>query len=232
MFVDFYHGGCSTVRVRSSARSGSRRLRQSRSRRGDRRRVCGFVADDVIERPALPGHCRRRTASSGRGRPRGLVEQRCQRARCGRRRFTRHRGLQQAGTDAHMRISDDYGATFGPRIIVSAFCRDCPEGGSQPMGIDARGGDILVEVLQRRRGATGLQRTWVPHPQRRRELGRDASQPRPEVRRSPGRYARRSLGRQSCARLSLSVATPGHHVPRAQHLAQTERSRRPSVRDE
>jgi hypothetical protein len=47
----------------------------------------------------------------------------------------------------HMRISDDYGATFGPRIIVSSFCRDCPEGGSQPMGIDARDGNILVEVL-------------------------------------------------------------------------------------
>ena len=47
----------------------------------------------------------------------------------------------------HMRISENYGASFGPRIIVSKFCRDCPEGGSQPMGIDARGGDILVEVL-------------------------------------------------------------------------------------
>lgn len=48
----------------------------------------------------------------------------------------------------HMRISDDHGANFGPRIIVSNFCRDCPEGGSQPMGIDARDGDILVEVLR------------------------------------------------------------------------------------
>ncbi|HYI21867.1 MAG TPA: hypothetical protein VEX62_04440 [Candidatus Limnocylindrales bacterium] len=47
----------------------------------------------------------------------------------------------------HMRISENYGATYGPRIIVSTFCRDCPEGGSQPMGIDARNGDILVEVL-------------------------------------------------------------------------------------
>jgi hypothetical protein len=47
----------------------------------------------------------------------------------------------------HMRISENYGATFGPRIIVSTYCRDCPEGGSRPMGIDARNGDILVEVL-------------------------------------------------------------------------------------
>lgn len=46
----------------------------------------------------------------------------------------------------HMRISETRGRTFGARIIVSSFCRDCPEGGSSPASVDARSGRILVEV--------------------------------------------------------------------------------------
>ena len=46
----------------------------------------------------------------------------------------------------HMRISPDHGATFGPAIIVSSYCLNCPEGGSGPTSIDARNGRILVEV--------------------------------------------------------------------------------------
>ncbi|MGZ5398310.1 MAG: hypothetical protein ACXWEI_23505, partial [Mycobacterium sp.] len=46
----------------------------------------------------------------------------------------------------HMRISDNRGQTLGPRIIVSNFCRDCPEAGSSPEAIDVRGGNILIEV--------------------------------------------------------------------------------------
>jgi hypothetical protein len=48
----------------------------------------------------------------------------------------------------HLRISDDLGSSFGPRIIVSKFCRNCPEGGSQPDSVAVRGSDILVEVLR------------------------------------------------------------------------------------
>lgn len=48
----------------------------------------------------------------------------------------------------HMRISEDYGATFGSRVIVSNYCRNCDDGGSRPMSVDALNGDILVEVLQ------------------------------------------------------------------------------------
>jgi hypothetical protein len=46
----------------------------------------------------------------------------------------------------HMRISEDHGATFGPKVIVSRYCLDCPEAGSVPFSIDARAGRILVEV--------------------------------------------------------------------------------------
>jgi hypothetical protein len=48
----------------------------------------------------------------------------------------------------HARISDDMGASFGPRIIVSMFCRNCPEGASQPDSVAVRGSNILVEVLR------------------------------------------------------------------------------------
>ena len=48
----------------------------------------------------------------------------------------------------HVRIRDGYGAPFGPRIIVSRFCRNCPEGRSQPESVDVSGGNILVEVLR------------------------------------------------------------------------------------
>ena len=48
----------------------------------------------------------------------------------------------------HVRIRDGYGAPFGPRIIVSRFCRNCPEGRSQPESVDISGGNILVEVLR------------------------------------------------------------------------------------
>ena len=46
-----------------------------------------------------------------------------------------------------MKISDDRGTTFGTKIIVSTFCRDCPEGGSFPESVDVRGNSIVVEVL-------------------------------------------------------------------------------------
>ena len=45
-----------------------------------------------------------------------------------------------------MIVSDDRGATFGGRIIVSNYCRDCPEGGSSPESVDVLGPNILVEV--------------------------------------------------------------------------------------
>jgi hypothetical protein len=48
----------------------------------------------------------------------------------------------------HMRVSEDYGATFAPRIIVSKYCLDCPEGGSAPQSVDARYGLIYVSVLK------------------------------------------------------------------------------------
>lgn len=48
----------------------------------------------------------------------------------------------------HLRTSDDYGAPFGPRIIVSNYCRNCPRGGSEPLSVDVRGDLILVEVLR------------------------------------------------------------------------------------
>jgi hypothetical protein len=46
----------------------------------------------------------------------------------------------------HMRISDDGGQTFGPRIIVSHFSTNTCCAGSQPLSVDARNGRILVEV--------------------------------------------------------------------------------------
>lgn len=46
----------------------------------------------------------------------------------------------------HMRISDDGGQTFGPRIIVSHFSTNTCCAGSQPFSVDARNGGILVEV--------------------------------------------------------------------------------------
>ena len=48
----------------------------------------------------------------------------------------------------HLRTSDDYDAPFGPRIIVSSYCRNCPRGGSEPISVDVRGDLILVEVLR------------------------------------------------------------------------------------
>lgn len=48
----------------------------------------------------------------------------------------------------HVRVSDDVAASFGPRIIVSRFCRDCLEGGSLPQSVAVRGSLILVEVLR------------------------------------------------------------------------------------
>jgi len=46
--------------------------------------------------------------------------------------------------DTHMRISDDYGQTFGPRIIVKSISIDPCCGGSAPDSVDARDGRILV----------------------------------------------------------------------------------------
>ena len=117
-----------------------------RSRRGHRRRFRGFVADATLNVQHFQVSDRRRTALTSwparwsrckQRRPRTCV------AGDGSRVIVAYSRLGQT----HMRISEDYGATFGPRIVVSTFCRDCPEGGSQPMGIDARNGDILVEVL-------------------------------------------------------------------------------------
>lgn len=48
----------------------------------------------------------------------------------------------------HMRISMDRGKTFGPRVVVSKFCKDCPEGSSSPLSVDVAGQWILVEVLR------------------------------------------------------------------------------------
>jgi hypothetical protein len=45
-----------------------------------------------------------------------------------------------------MIVSEDRGATFGGRIIVSNYCRDCAEGGSSPESVDVLGPNILVEV--------------------------------------------------------------------------------------
>ena len=45
----------------------------------------------------------------------------------------------------HMRISDDRGRTFGPRIVVDNFCLSC-EGFSSPDSVDVRDGRIMVEV--------------------------------------------------------------------------------------
>jgi hypothetical protein len=45
----------------------------------------------------------------------------------------------------HMRISDDRGQTFGPRIIVSRVSNTCCAG-SRATSVDARAGGILVEV--------------------------------------------------------------------------------------
>ena len=39
----------------------------------------------------------------------------------------------------HLRTSDDYGAPFGPRIIVSNYCRNCSYGSSEPLSVDVRG---------------------------------------------------------------------------------------------
>lgn len=48
--------------------------------------------------------------------------------------------------DTHMRISEDYGHTFGPRIIVKSIANDSCCAGSSPDSVDARNGRILVEV--------------------------------------------------------------------------------------
>ena len=48
----------------------------------------------------------------------------------------------------HLRVSDDVGATFGPRIIVSNFCRNCPEGGSAPDSVSIAGSNVVVEVIR------------------------------------------------------------------------------------
>ncbi len=48
----------------------------------------------------------------------------------------------------HLRISDNRGKSFGPRIIVSRFCRNCFEGSSSPTSVDVRGSWILVEVVR------------------------------------------------------------------------------------
>jgi hypothetical protein len=45
-----------------------------------------------------------------------------------------------------MAVSDDRGQSFINRIIVSKFCRDCPEAGSAPDSVDVEGQNILVEV--------------------------------------------------------------------------------------
>jgi hypothetical protein len=54
----------------------------------------------------------------------------------------------QRDGQTHLRTSDDYGTPFGPRIIVSRYCRDCPRGGSEPLSVDIRDDVILVEVLR------------------------------------------------------------------------------------
>ncbi len=48
--------------------------------------------------------------------------------------------------DTHMRISEDYGHTFGPRIIVKSIANDSCCAGSGPDSVDARNGRILVDV--------------------------------------------------------------------------------------
>ena len=48
----------------------------------------------------------------------------------------------------HMRISEDRGQTFGPRIIVSYFSTNTCCAGSAPDSVDARNGRILVEVAR------------------------------------------------------------------------------------
>ncbi len=48
----------------------------------------------------------------------------------------------------HMRISENRGGTFGPRIIVSKFCLECPEGSSSPESVDVRDGRIMVHVVR------------------------------------------------------------------------------------
>lgn len=48
--------------------------------------------------------------------------------------------------DTHMRISEDYGQSFGPRIIVKSIANDPCCSGSGPDSVDARDGRILVDV--------------------------------------------------------------------------------------
>ena len=48
----------------------------------------------------------------------------------------------------HVRLSADASASFGPRIIVSNYCRNCPYGGSEPLSVAVRGDVILVEILR------------------------------------------------------------------------------------
>jgi hypothetical protein len=46
----------------------------------------------------------------------------------------------------HMRISENHGKNFGPKIVVAKFCLDCPEGSSAPNSVDALDGRIMVHV--------------------------------------------------------------------------------------
>ena len=119
----------------------------------------------------------------------------------------------------HMRISENYGATFGPRIIVSSFCRDCSEGGSRPMGIDARDGDILVEVLKAGGAppdysAEGFLthndgNNWLKTPSNR---GQKFGVLR-------GNTLAEAWDDSLARGYPVSLATPGDHVPHSQHLA-------------
>ncbi len=54
---------------------------------------------------------------------------------------------ERAG-QTHLRVSDDVGSTFGPRIIVSNYCKNCREGGSEPESVAVSGSNILVEVAR------------------------------------------------------------------------------------
>lgn len=48
----------------------------------------------------------------------------------------------------HMRISENRGKTFGPRIIVSGYCLECSEGSSSAESVDVRDGRIMVHVVR------------------------------------------------------------------------------------
>jgi hypothetical protein len=50
------------------------------------------------------------------------------------------------GSGVEMKISDDRAKTFGTRIILPTFCRNCYDAGSSPRSVDVLGKNIVVEV--------------------------------------------------------------------------------------